>query len=563
MVGPDLHLSPAALERIAPQAAARAKLERHDAHPVKLSGLRQAKIAERTVPRIVERADQDFVEGLLADLGNGAALQSPPAQSVQGTQTLRLFPPVQRRFNLAVLEAYCEAPGQPRLDPASIEGAGLVVRRVVNGKYYAWIKTGAAVLGWRVVDGDVDPALDKRALPYTIGPAFINRKLSSNRSHRNAGVAGLDPETEVTEEVVPLFTAPPAVCAKASKTLLFAVVPVSSSEQAEGPAASPEYGSDPGEKASLRNHLVHYLKAGQSKVVPRPREVLGSDWLTAANAAEQDDEAKAGFGRLGTFMLLLQQLHLEFDAFNTKSPNSVALFGQLNRIKIERDVTPSGKVTTVLENAGDFLRGAKAILLENEDNTAHLSMPDRWGALGADLAEDIFKATLPCLNDQFRAIRPAQGRFDDPAARYVVRAFVRLKPAMPGCPSRLEWSRYSEAFSIAPWHESAGGAPTLVPLPDLFDKAVLKGLKPNVAFLLPPKLANLLQADPKKLRDGKVEGAGALDLGWICSFSIPVITLCAFIVLNIFLQLLNLIFFWLPFLKICIPFPKKLPGPPA
>ena len=89
------------------------------------------------------------------------------------------------------------------------------------------------------------------------------------------------------------------------------------------------------------------------------------------------------------------------------------------------------------------------------------------------------------------------------------------------------------------------------------------GLKPNVAFVLPATLANLLQADPKKLRDGDPAGAGSLDLGWICSFSIPIISLCAFIVLNIFLQLLNLIFFWLPFLKICIPFPKKLPGPPA
>ena len=35
------------------------------------------------------------------------------------------------------------------------------------------------------------------------------------------------------------------------------------------------------------------------------------------------------------------------------------------------------------------------------------------------------------------------------------------------------------------------------------------------------------------------------------------ITICAFIVLNIFLSLLNIIFFWLPFVKICVPFPRK------
>ena len=62
-----------------------------------------------------------------------------------------------------------------------------------------------------------------------------------------------------------------------------------------------------------------------------------------------------------------------------------------------------------------------------------------------------------------------------------------------------------------------------------------------------------------------MEGEGSTEgwtIGWICSFSIPIITLCAFIVLNIFLSLLNIIFFWLPFLKICIPIPKSKPPVP-
>jgi len=39
------------------------------------------------------------------------------------------------------------------------------------------------------------------------------------------------------------------------------------------------------------------------------------------------------------------------------------------------------------------------------------------------------------------------------------------------------------------------------------------------------------------------------------SLSIPIITICAMIVLMIFLILLNIIFFWLPFFKICFPVP--------
>ena len=93
------------------------------------------------------------------------------------------------------------------------------------------------------------------------------------------------------------------------------------------------------------------------------------------------------------------------------------------------------------------------------------------------------------------------------------------------------------------------------------NREVLKALKPNVAFQMPAKLAGLLRGDAKKLAEG--EGTPLdLKVDWICSFSIPIITLCAFIVLNIFLQLLNLIFWWLPFLKICIPVPKgKGPAP--
>jgi hypothetical protein len=47
---------------------------------------------------------------------------------------------------------------------------------------------------------------------------------------------------------------------------------------------------------------------------------------------------------------------------------------------------------------------------------------------------------------------------------------------------------------------------------------------------------------------GPCEGGGT-----ICSLSIPIITLCALIILIIFVTLLNIVFGWLPFFKICFP----------
>jgi hypothetical protein len=80
-----------------------------------------------------------------------------------------------------------------------------------------------------------------------------------------------------------------------------------------------------------------------------------------------------------------------------------------------------------------------------------------------------------------------------------------------------------------------------------------------VTFVVPERLFNLLNKNSPDdfLKGSASEGDFQLGLDWICGFNIPIITLCAFIVLFIFLVLLNLIFWWLPFIKICIPFPKK------
>ena len=44
--------------------------------------------------------------------------------------------------------------------------------------------------------------------------------------------------------------------------------------------------------------------------------------------------------------------------------------------------------------------------------------------------------------------------------------------------------------------------------------------------------------------------------GMVCSFSIPIITIVALILLIIFVKLLDMIFFWMPFFQICLPLPN-------
>ena len=44
-------------------------------------------------------------------------------------------------------------------------------------------------------------------------------------------------------------------------------------------------------------------------------------------------------------------------------------------------------------------------------------------------------------------------------------------------------------------------------------------------------------------------------LGMICSLSIPIVTICAFILLLIIVQLFDYFFRWIPYLFVCFPIP--------
>lgn len=55
---------------------------------------------------------------------------------------------------------------------------------------------------------------------------------------------------------------------------------------------------------------------------------------------------------------------------------------------------------------------------------------------------------------------------------------------------------------------------------------------------------------------GGCKNANQIDIGMICSLSIPIVTLCALILLIIIVSLLDFIFRWMPFLAFCFPVPK-------
>jgi hypothetical protein len=488
---------------------------------------------------IVTAREADFIGAVLDDLAAADAdlrLAARRGRRRGKDGVLELHLPMHRRFHLVLLEAACRTPGLPRLDPAKLEGMGLVIRRIDAGGWSGWMKDSARRQGWLALHGDsLDPDPALRPRPRNPAARQITDLIAARRG-----------ESVFAEETIGLFVAPPDLCAKLGRTVLYGLVPVASAEETDVAPPAPDYTNLPAdEAAAMREHLSGYLKQRPRLAMPRAGEPLDPAWRPLDTNPTDDGTTE---GRLKAFAIFLQQLLVEFDAFGNE-PTARALRDALDVIDLPMAEDRFGRVTRTMQ-AGTFAAQAAEILVAGEPNGAGLTMPLAWPAISAEAGNQLGTLALACLTRRFAALAPPAPKFDQLSARYAVRGFIRVR-GHADCPPKLVWSEYSEAFRILPWWESDGPAAKIV-LPDIAD---LKKIKPSVAFQMPPAIANLLKGDPKKLADG--EGStGGLDIAWICSFSIPAITICAFIVLGIFLSLLNLIFGWLAWIKICIPIPK-------
>ncbi|MBE7384887.1 MAG: hypothetical protein F6J95_026170 [Leptolyngbya sp. SIO1E4] len=486
--------------------------------------------ALRDSPLLLQRTDPNFVATVWDELKRGREAIAPTiADTLTADGNLKLFQPIHRTFHVAVLEAVCDPYGtpeiQPRLDPKQIDSAGLVVRRYGtgdrSGKIEGWRQQGSDVRGWLPFADSLqgltqDPDMSQRPPLLQAGNAEINRRLSLLQAV----------EDTLSETITPLFVAPRDVCQAAQKTLLYGLISISGGDLSQ--AETIQF-----DDAFIQDHLPTYLKAAdRTKRVPRPGQTL-----TARDASDDDPF-------LQDFIAAVRQVQNEFEAF--REGKSTPLFKALNQIRL-----PFGEST---RRAGDFLKDTAQVLVDR--GSGSVTLPDRWPAVTPDQARAIAAAVKTVLDRRLGAAQPQRRRFDDDNRRYYLQAFIRVKQP-DGCPPRLVWSPPSADFTIAPWYENANVAPVQVTLPDLLNPDQLRRLKPSVAFSVPANLFNSLNGmNLQDLLDGKKPSGGGVAIDWICSFNIPIITLCAFIVLNIFLQLLNFIFQWLLFIKICIPIPR-------
>src|SRR6185295_16401188 len=196
---------------------------------------------------------------------------------------------------------------------------------------------------------------------------------------------------------------------------------------------------------------------------------------------------------------------------------------------------------------------------------------------------------ISALRNLIAAALPATPAFDVPdlpiaaqpvmapgeAARFVIRCVFERPECGPLDPPLV--SAASRDFEIAAFFDpDAPARPIRISLPVDTSPAGIRRAPKNTAFMVSDMLCGQInRAKGRGLVDLVMsvlpfplhkdldssapsackDDAGA-SLGMICSLSIPIITICALIILIIMVTLLDLIFHWLPFFFFCFPLPK-------
>jgi len=504
-------------------------------------------------PVLLQMHDTDFPAHFLQNLANPGQkpVSSTIAVASSAASPATLFQPVQRIVHLAMVQLNCDTLTLPPLATTRIESAGLVIRRVyrqsgdpnipgskavdeVKSPPFAWMQSAGGRFDWvRLNPGQerLDPDPGKRP------------QLQSGRADLDELLAAMSLSLAMTEVFTPAFVAPPNICNALGRTIVYALIPTASSEVSDTQSSPPQY-----DRQELTNNLPPFLKAG-IVTAPLPDTVITPAWLSDDFLHQQSSLSAGEISLFQQFTTTLRMLQSVFGAFDGTTEGQ-RILQVLNRESVIQngDVIPMGSF---------YSSAANALLGSDTSADSAFTMPTQWGSLSVQDQSDLLDALLLALTPQSAKVLAPQGRFQDASRLYTVRIFLRIKPENPACPTQLVWSCPSEPFRIAAWYESAGRPHPPIALPDLGNLRALA--KPNASFHVPAGLMNAMQGSSLSgMMNGSGGGAG-ITIDWICGFSIPLITICAFFVLNLFFSLLAIVFFWLPFFKICIPIPVPKP----
>ena len=513
--------------------------------------------------------------------------------------------PIHRTFYLVCCEATCRAPGSPPVDPARVRSAGMVVRRGADGPgAERWMLAEGEPTGWMPADSDQDP--DREPIEYR---RLLGLRLIPPQVPEPA------PTGEQVHPLHKLLVESDQSGRRRKHMLLFGYLPLSGSWRfdpnaaagagavsGDGPGEVPDDADADSDAADGPNFAAEHQWPFGTRNRPLILQTIAIDLGNGDAAVGSADDSEValpsgpispwvqGHGRAVyqglpnvAFRELLATLVGRYrvqDPGLSENTTLRTLFGQVYFYFPPPDIDLDGggdpglvpehrthslidyldrRAEQVLEWLGRVERGDIGRRLPAYDGPAS---PTGEGTLAR------LNDTLYITEGEARLVRelldirgreasaalvdglpvPRFGQDDDDI--YFAKPFIRALDDA-GC-ERVIWGPATAQFRVAAPFDPEAARPNLIQLPELDD--IKRGVARGLTILSPKSLADKIQSLKLDMEVG-TDPAKANHPGACASFSfsLPVITLCALILLMIMIQLLNIIFYWLPYAFLALP----------
>lgn len=531
----------------------------------------------RNVPVILRFEGDDFMNVLLsvlaaqpealADFVAQAETWRAPsvglnAPGADENDVMKLYQPAHNRYYMVAAALACKIPGVPdrTINTRRSESAFFVVRRwslnaaTKSYEEQAWLTgAGGGAKGWHTLNGDLSMTLPADEERFPLFPMHyqqdgVTRRIlagmipvTSNETERGkiaqsvGNLAGGDPRPALFEQqvTVPLYglalepNAPPALADAPRRQLEHAL----------------SYAL-----LDLMQHLNEHIDALYTDILAGDIDTNYAVYGAAAALAELINETVIGSrlvnagGFFTTESVMLPELLAELEAARA------VLLGE--NFTAESEVSASAPaIETLFRLANVFNEWLKV------DGISVSSASYQFRA-GDTTIQRYFDAALtqpyvPPADLEY----PDVPKFDP--ARTDDFYVIRMVYERPDC-KLPTISAPTRAFLPAPFFDpDAPVRPIRITMPVDTTPEGLRKYGKGVSMILSNQLRQQMDRVKglKELMDGDLNDEAQLDIGMICSLSIPIITICALILLMIIVQLLNIIFWWLPLFKICLPIP--------
>jgi len=330
----------------------------------------------------------------------------------------------------------------------------------------------------------------------------------------------------------------------------------------------------------LRKDLYNWLAAAKMSdglktglLQPPSDTLLKQPASSLASALKRIVGARAGLERA-------ENLYNETQASSPDWPNFHYVLGGLERTEVPfgspviTPFNPFASPPTANPPAPDEVETDQGTLLsppqkQAEDAAAKVDLLVAKVVRSLEANAESDAPPLPFGLQVARAVRATAGD----AGWFVVRFAYTRRDCGPLHPPTL--SAPTQRFQLANFFDpDAPARPIRISLPLDTSPAGLRKFNKNTAFVISDMLCGQIQRAKglglidlvlavlpwpfhKDLPTGSTGPctSGGFNIGMICSLSIPIITICALILLTIIVTLLDLIFRWLPYFIICFPVP--------